>query len=127
MTASPTTDAESTFTAPSESEKPRGPSQQDIDSAIGDYGSLLAREFAKHKQYPRIAQMRGWQGTVRIKLEVDANGVVTSSTVSESSNFEALDKQALEMASKVTPLPTRPEALRHRPFSITVPVVFRLE
>ena len=121
-------ETEPTFAAPpTEPEKPKGPSPQEADTALGDYGSLLAREFAKHKQYPRIAQMRGWQGTVRVKLEVDANGIVISSSVSESSGFEALDKQALEMANKVTPLPPRPEALRHRPFAITVPVLFRLE
>ncbi len=128
IAAAPAKEAEPAFTAPPpEPEKPKGPSSQEVDTALGNYGSLLAREFAKYKQYPRIAQMRGWQGTVRIKLEVDANGVVTSSVVSESSGFEALDKQALEMARKATPLPMPPEALRHRPFIITVPVLFRLE
>ncbi len=130
IAAAPEKVAEPTFVAPQppppEPEKPREP-PPDIDADLGKYGSLLAREFAKHKQYPRIAQMRGWQGTVRVRLEVDANGTVTSSTVSESSGYEALDKQALEMVKKASPLPMPPEALRHRPFTVTVPVLFRLE
>lgn len=130
IAAAPEKVAEPTFVAPQppppEPEKPRDP-PPDIDADLGKYGSLLAREFAKHKQYPRIAQMRGWQGTVRVRLEVDANGTVTSSTVSESSGYEALDKQALEMVKKASPLPMPPEALRHRPFTVTVPVLFRLE
>ena len=99
----------------------------DVEAELGKYGNQLAYEFAKYKQYPRIAQLRGWQGTVRVKLEVDAGGVVTSSTISDSSGFDVLDKQALEMAKKATPLPLPPESLRHHPFVITVPVMFRLE
>jgi protein TonB len=98
-----------------------------VDSALGNYGSLLSREFAKHKQYPRIAQMRGWQGTVRIELHIDANGNIISSIVSESSGFEVLDKQSLEMVRKASPLPLPPEALHGREFRIIVPIAFRLE
>ena len=128
IAAAPSKDAEPTFAAPPAPPKPIEPAPiVDIDADLGKYGSLLAREFAKYKQYPRIAQVRGWQGTVRVKLEVDANGKVASSTISESSGFEALDNQALEMAKKATPLPSPPESLRHRPFTITVPVLFRLE
>lgn len=130
IAAAPEKVAEPTFVAPPppppEPEKPREP-PPDIDADLGKYGSVLAREFAKHKQYPRIAQMRGWQGTVRVKLEVDASGAVTSSTISESSGHEALDKQALEMVKKASPLPSPPETLRGRPFTVTVPVLFRLE
>lgn len=130
IAATPAKDVEPAFVAPTpppEVKRSVEPVAVDVDADLGQYGSLLAREFAKHKQYPRIAQMRGWQGTVRVKLEVDANGTVTSSTISESSSFEALDKQALEMVKKASPLPLPPETLRHRPFTITIPVVFRLE
>lgn len=106
---------------------PKGPSDQDIENARGIYSNLLAREFAKYKQYPRIAQMRGWQGTVKVELHIDAVGNIRSSTVSESSNFEVLDKQALEMVRKASPLPQPPELLRGREFILIVPVVFRLE
>ncbi len=99
----------------------------DLDAAYGNYGSVLSREFARHKQYPRIAQMRGWQGITRIELRIDASGNVTSSSIAESSGFEVLDKQALEMVRKASPLPLPPEALRGRDFTIVVPVSFKLE
>jgi protein TonB len=119
-----------TFVAPvplPEPPKPKIPTDQDVDAAKGNYGSLLSREFAKHKQYPRIAQMRGWQGTTKVELHIDAVGNITSSSVSETSGFEVLDKQALEMVRKASPLPLPPETLRGREFAIIVPVVFRLE
>ena len=99
----------------------------DLDAARSSYGSLLSREFAKHKQYPRVAQMRGWQGTTRIELQIDAAGNVTTSRIAESSGYEMLDKQAMEMVRKASPLPLPPEALHGREFTIVVPVAFKLE
>jgi protein TonB len=104
--------------------KPKGPSDQELKAA---YSSQLSREFAKYKQYPRIAQMRGWQGVARVELQIDASGGIQSLGISTSSGYEALDKQALEMVRKATPLPQPPEALRGREFTIIVPVAFRLE
>jgi len=112
---------------PPEPPKPVGPTPQDIEAARNGYGSLLAREFAKHKQYPRIAQVRSWQGTTRVQLELDASGNIISISVSESSGHEILDQQALEMVKKVSPLPLPPDVLRNKPLTIFVPIPFRLE
>jgi len=112
------------FTAPPP-ELPK-PVAQDVD-AHGNYANLLGREFARYKQYPRLAQMRGWQGTVTVQLQIDGGGVVISSSISQSSGYEALDRQALEMVKKASPLPPPPEALRAHEFTVHVPVVFRLE
>ena len=112
---------------PEPAPKPKGPTDQEIDAAKGSYAGALSREFAKHKQYPRSAQMRGQQGVAKIELHIDAHGNIVSSSVVESSGFEILDKQALEMVRKASPLPLPPETLRGREFTISVPVAFRLE
>lgn len=126
IAAAPEKTVEPTFVAP-EPEKPRPPEPVvEEQPDLGKYGELLAREFAKHKQYPRIAQMRGWQGTVRVKLDIE-NGVIVASGLSESSSYEALDKQALETARKGKLFPPLPDSMKNRTFTITVPIVFRLE
>lgn len=129
IAAAPKPDEPPAFVAPPPPPEPPklGPTPDDINAARSQYGSLLAREFAKHKQYPGIARMRGWQGTTRVQLEIDADGNVTATSIHESSGHEALDKQALEMVKKASPLPLPPEALRNRQFTILVPVTFRLE
>ena len=101
--------------------------QADVDNALGEYGGLLGRAIAKHKSYPKIAQMRGWEGEVMLDLKIDGNGNVLSAKVRESSGHEALDNQALEMVRKASPFPAPPEALRSRTFNISVPVSFKLE
>ncbi len=97
------------------------------NNALGEYGNLLGRAIAKHKQYPRIAQTRGYQGDVLLDLKLDGNGNVLSAKIKESSGYESLDKQALEMVRKAAPFPAPPQALRNRTFNITVPVSFKLE
>lgn len=101
--------------------------EDDINAARSAYGATLAKEFSKHKKYPQVARMRGWQGTVKVSLQIDAEGNASNPTVSEGSGKQMLDDQALETVKKAMPLPLPPELLRGKPFSIVVPVVFRLE
>ncbi|MGY1490801.1 energy transducer TonB family protein [Methylobacillus pratensis] len=108
--------------------QPTGPSQQDIDAARSLYGSLLSRAIAKYKQYPRIAQMRGWEGEVLLEVHCDETGHVLSTQVKKSSGHNVLDEQAIAMVKKASPLPQPPEILRNsKHLVILVPVPFTLE
>lgn len=104
-----------------------GASQEEIDIARGKYGNTLWGSIGKHKQYPRIAQLRGWQGEAIVELQLDGNGKLKSKKIIQSSGFESLDKQALEMVEKAAPFPAPPEALRGSNFNIKVPIPFKLE
>ena len=108
-------------------EAPPMPSQAEIDNATGRYGNALWNAISKHKKYPKIAQMRGWQGETVVELELDGTGKLKSKKITQSSGYEVLDKQALEMVEKAIPFPTPPEALRNSTFTILVPVPFKLE
>lgn len=101
--------------------------QADIDDARNRYGNSLWGAISKHKKYPKIAAMRNWQGEAIVELELDGNGKLKSKRITQSSGYEVLDKQALEMVEKAMPLPAPPEALRGSSFTITVPVPFKLE
>lgn len=130
--APPPVTPEPVFTVPETPSAPPPPVVQernddDIATARSAYGSALAREFAKHRKYPQVARMRGWQGTVKVSLQIDAEGNGSNPAISESSGRQMLDDQALETVKKAMPLPLPPEILRGKAFSIIVPVVFRLE
>lgn len=98
----------------------------DQDSLRKQYGALLSREIVKYKQYPRIAEMRGWQGVVEIDIQLDGNGSLITTEIHTSSGYELLDNQALEMVKKASPMPTPPEGLRNKIFKVMVPISFRL-
>lgn len=129
MAVEPTKNPPPVFTAPPPPPPPEpiGPSQADLDAARRGYADRLARAIAQHKQYPRIAQMRGWQGEALIDLKLDGNGAVLATRIERSSGFEVLDKQALEMVKKAAPFPAPPDILKSSVFNIQVPVSFKLE
>lgn len=130
ITTAPKVDAPPIITVPPpppEPPKKIEPSEEDVSAALGQYGGTLGRAIAKHKSYPKIAQMRGWQGECLLDLKLDGGGNVLSASVKQGSGHDALDNQALEMVRKASPFPTPPEALRGRNFNITVPVSFKLE
>lgn len=102
-------------------------SQADLDNARSRYGDSLWGAISKHKKYPKIATMRGWQGEAIVELNLDGSGKLKSKKIIQSSGFEVLDKQALEMVEKALPFPSPPDVLRGSNFTITVPVPFKLE
>ena len=101
--------------------------QEQVTQHLESYSSLLANAIAKYKQYPKIAQMRGWQGTVIADLEIDSKGSVISVKIKKSSTYEVLDNEALEMIKKASPFPAPPESLRGKNFNVLVPISFKLE
>ena len=107
--------------------KPIVASQVDKNAARDSYGNTLWGAIGKYKNYPRIAQTRGWQGEVVVELQLDANGNLKSKKILKSSSFDILDKEALAMVDKAAPFPAPPDALRGSTFSIKVPIPFKLE
>ena len=101
--------------------------QEQVTQHLESYSSLLANAIAKYKQYPKIAQIRGWQGTVIADLEIDNKGSVISVKIKKSSTYEVLDNEALEMIKKASPFPAPPESLRGKNFNVLVPISFKLE
>ena len=102
---------------------------QRVDEAdlLRAYVRGLSDLVAKHKRYPRIAQMRGWQGEVQVRVTIDGNsGRLIAAVVQQGSGFEALDREAVEMVQRAAPFPVPPD-LRRPELSVLLPVVFRLE
>lgn len=93
---------------------------------LAGYGRSVAGALAMHQRYPRLAQLRQWQGTTLLRLEFAADGRMLDTRVLSSSGHEVLDRQALEMLRAALPLPPLPAVLAGRNLVVNVPVVFRL-
>ncbi len=121
---SPSPTVPSISPAPPQREARRTPP---VDDLLDRYGKDLARIVAGGQHYPRIAQMRGWQGTVEIEVAVAPPGKADRITIRQSSGHTVLDDEALDMVKRALPLPPPPRALRDRAFTVVVPIVFRLQ
>lgn len=95
-------------------------------TALAAYGRTLAGAVALQQRYPRLAQIRQWQGSTLLQLELAADGQLQSVRVVSSSGHEILDRQAIDMVRAAAPLPPLPASLAGRSLTVDVPVVFRL-
>jgi periplasmic protein TonB len=99
----------------------------DPANELARYRQQLVAVAARHKRYPRIALDNGWTGDVVVRIEVAANGAVSSIKVKTSSGYEVLDAQALEMFGKAAPQVAVPAPLRGKPFSVEVRAIYNLK
>lgn len=94
---------------------------------IARYTKSLSEIFARHREYPRIAELRGWEGSVTMRLRVAPSGRLIEAAVYQSSGYDALDKQAMTMVTTAGALPVPPQGLNAAEVPVLVPINFRLE
>jgi len=94
---------------------------------LSDYTKSLSKALERYKEYPRVAELRGWEGSVTMRLRVASSGRLIEARVYKSSGFAVLDQQAIAMVSKAGALPVPPEGLDADGVPVLVPINFRLE
>jgi protein TonB len=82
---------------------------------------LISRELT----YPAIARRKGWQGTVKLQLHIEADGAITRLQVDETSGYSILDSAAMECL-QLASIPGADRWLRGQAIDIVVPVEYRL-
>jgi len=98
-----------------------------INKTIESYSTKLTKAIARQKKYPRIAQMRGWQGEIVLNLEIDGQGNLIKSTIKKKSGFKVLDTEGINMVKRASPFPKPPKGLESRIFNVIVPISFKLQ
>jgi protein TonB len=97
------------------------------EDSLGDvraaYGRLLRDELSRHTKYPAVAALKGWEGKVRIKLQVDKDGnVIGTPEVVEKSGHPMLDDDAVKTILNASPLPMPPSQLQGKPIFINTTI-----
>lgn len=95
--------------------------------ALARYAKSLSEVFARYKEYPRMAELRGWEGSVTMRLRIASSGRLIAAELYESSGYETLDKQAMAIVTKAGVLPVPPEGSDAAGVPVLVPINFRLE
>ena len=106
------------------------PSVPQIDrAALGKlYGQQLHEAVEKNKRpYPRMAQMRKWEGVAEIRVQIGVDGKVAEVSLAHTSGFDMLDQQALDMVRAAAAQVEVPPQLRGATTPVVVPVRFRLQ
>ncbi|MDQ4420894.1 energy transducer TonB [Sphingobium sp. DEHP117] len=82
----------------------------------------VARAIASKQTYPRAAQMRGDEGTVKVKVYVSATGAVEKTELVAPSGSSVLDREALALPTKVGTLPAPPGGAA----AVVLPLTYKL-
>lgn len=90
------------------------------------YRVQLIDEARRHKRYPPLARENNWEGNVLVAVAVGPNGRAEVS-VKQSSGYDVLDRQALEMFRQAARAVAVPPALRGKEFALEVRAVYNLE
>ena len=93
---------------------------------IGAYRLSLAREARRFKRYPPLARENLWEGRVLLTLHVAANAAWPVVSLEDSSGYDVLDSQAMEMIASAVRLVALPDELRGKAFAISLPIYYRL-
>src|SRR3546814_18214552 len=73
-----------------------------------DWQRSVARLVAAKQTYPRAAQMRGDEGTAKVKVNVTADGSIGNVELVAPSGSSVLDREALALPAKVGKFPPPP-------------------
>lgn len=106
---------------------PPQPSPEIVKKVTDSYTNQLTRAIAKQKKYPKIAQMRQWQGEVLLNIVIDPQGNLVKADILEESRYKILNNEAIDMVKRASPFPQPPEELRLKNFTVLVPISFKLE
>jgi len=93
------------------------------------YKATLILWLQRYKRYPNAAQRRGQEGVVNVEFTINADGEVLSFRVIETSEYERLNRAAIQMVQRASPLPPVPDDLRNGQnlFIYSVPLNFTIE
>ena len=90
------------------------------------YHSKLLKWTYKYLTYPRRAEKRSQEGSVRLSVTIDRKGRVKAINATELSDFDALNREARSAVKRASPFPSMPDNVTGKEFAFSLPIVFRL-
>lgn len=100
------------------------------DTARDAFTTIEARlhaDLARHFDYPALARLRGWEGSVMVAFDVESDGRLQKIHVARSSGFAVLDSSALHSLRRVERIIEAADLLQGRRLAMQIPVIYRLQ
>ena len=102
-------------------------SSSDVGELRRGFHGKIWQRVAKVKYYPRIARKRGFEGKPIVAFTLESNGELVDLKLIEASNYDLLNKAALETIRRGIPYPPIPEPLGKNSISFNLPISYVLE
>lgn len=82
----------------------------------------VAKLIAENFSYPRSAQVRGEEGTAKVKVTMDASGRITGVQLVEPTSSDILNREAEKILNKIGSFPPPPAGVS----SLVIPISWKL-
>lgn len=95
-----------------------------VGPAQAHYGWLkddLRERIERVKHYPQVALDRRWEGRVIVRAVIWADGRLSDLSVLESSGYDELDREALDLLQRISPLQLK-HALGAPQITLRIPI-----
>lgn len=96
------------------------------DTELEAWERDVIKRLDANKRYPARAQFRGQEDVVVVQVRVDRRGEVVSRRVIASRGYGLLDREALALVDRSSPLPSPPEQVGDAKLEFRVPVAFHI-
>jgi len=97
----------------------------DVPEHLANYIRVVQRKILDATYYPLEAQDAGWEGRVKLSLNINFKGDIKDITVLESSGYNVLDNAAMEVARTQAPYPPFPPQIESQEIWVDVPIVYK--
>jgi periplasmic protein TonB len=91
------------------------------------WNKAIASHLERFKRFPAAARAQGVEGSTIVEFKVSRDGAVSDWRIVRSSGQPLLDEAALAMIARAAPVPAAPNDVSGATFTLTVPVVFRVQ
>lgn len=99
----------------------------DIKDPVLKYSKIVQKKILDKLIYPVQAKEAGFQGTVKLSLNLSYQGDLLDLKLKDSSNYRVLDDNAMNTAQAVVPYPPFPPAIKDKEIWLDVPITYQLE
>jgi protein TonB len=95
--------------------------------AAQNYQRSVLQAVYRELEYPSSALRRNREGSLRLAIAINANGLVSSAEVIDSAEFDVFDEAAINAIEAASPFDPLPEGTLEIPMLLEIPIAFRLE
>ncbi|WP_444926652.1 TonB family protein [Microbulbifer sp. TRSA002] len=107
-------------------EEEEAPLTADMILARQIFHSSLLRHTFRYIRYPKRAQERGHEGSVRLNVTIDSQGQVQDIQPVQESRHASLNREAQAAVRRAGPYPGVPVQLGTDTYNFSIPITFRL-
>jgi protein TonB len=108
--------------------QPEPPAEASLEPrSIAEYRLQIIGAAPRYKRYPPVARENNWEGLVALRMEFGSNGRLAALSVTRTSGYDVLDKQAAEMFRNAAQAVPVPPLLRGKEFAVEVAAVYGLK